>query len=819
MKKLISLTLSILLISSQLLAQASSGTYTIDRFDGGLNSHTNPYKLPENQALVAKNVRINETYASLANRNPLLSIRDFGTGAITGLYRYYTAAGNSYTIASIGTTVAADISSTATTISTGLTDSKRWQFVTYKDLLIGGNGYDRNIKWDGKTVTTADTDSARTAGDLCAQLGAPFAERNTGANLTASKWYCYKMQFTVSAVGYYSTAISNPLQTGATVKDITLTGIPIGPTGTTARAIYRTAGNASRAAAIADTSYYLVTTISDNSTLTYNDTMTDATLTGQTAWSITGKSDITPPMSKYLEINNNTLFEAGVVAYPSYLYFSDKYNPDYFPTTYFERIRQDDGDVTTFIKTFLGILTVGKTNTIQKYYTEKASVTDWYPSDPFSFIGCPAPYSAAVSPIGIIYAGRDGIYKFDGQNSILISDAATQEIRDIKTSDIANTVGYYIDSEYHYAYTSNTSTEAYNNRELILNFIRNAYVLDYKNINCYAALIGSSDSGELYSGSSTTDGYVFSNKAGSTVLSKKSQADFDAGTYDDTRVYLDSNGNPILELSWDCTIDGWLTELQTKDADITTIDSITTELSGVPTIDRPDTGGTWTSPAYTVTALNLDKLYWNEDLNTYGDITFQIRTDSVSPLTTAYTATPYTNPNGSDLSGETGNTYAQIKITLSTTDIAYSPFIEVLDNYSFKFSYAQTGSNYESTIPVEYRTGYTDFGVETNKKLVRRIRVFYEGLGGRFTVNFRNSEGSIDRSFTVNMETSPSLSTTDDYEGNDTSKVYTYRTPVNSESEPSPIGQFWQFKITSTTTDLWKISKIEILYEVQELYD
>ena len=189
-----------------------------------------------------------------------------------------------------------------TTISSDLTDGKRWQFVTFKDVAIGMNGFDNPIKYDGKTTTTANTDGARTAGELCADLGAPFAELNTGTDLTAARWYQYKVQYLVSDVGYYSTARSNPILTGAAVHNITLTDIPIGPTGTTARYIYRTAGNTSKTNVEADTTFYLAATLSDNTTRTYNDDMDDTTLATKTAWSTAGKYSSTPVSYTHLTL-------------------------------------------------------------------------------------------------------------------------------------------------------------------------------------------------------------------------------------------------------------------------------------------------------------------------------------------------------------------------------------------------------------------------------------------------------------------------------------------------------------------------------------
>src|SRR3990167_7368747 len=122
------------------------------------------------------------------------------------------------------------------------------------------NGFEQPIKYDAKTDVTDNTDGHRTASDAVAELGAPFAELNTGSNLDASSWYQYKVAFYDDTTYSYSDARSNPILTGSSVRDISLTDIPLGPTGTTERYIYRTEGNASRAAVVADTDFFRVTT-------------------------------------------------------------------------------------------------------------------------------------------------------------------------------------------------------------------------------------------------------------------------------------------------------------------------------------------------------------------------------------------------------------------------------------------------------------------------------------------------------------------------------------------------------------------------------
>ena len=463
-------------------------------------------------------------------------------------------------------------------------------------------------------------------------------------------------------------------------------------------------------------------------------------------------------------------------------------------------------------------MTVGKTNSIQKLYTDGSASTDWYASDPFSFVGCPAPYTVDVTPKGIIYLARKGLYIFNGQNSSLISDAVTPEINDISQIDIADASGIYFNDEYKLAYTSSSSGASTNNRVLVYNFIRDAYVLDTENINCFAAFNSGIDTGVLYSGSSLSDGYVVAHTSSTPILVKRLKSEIDAGTFDDTYSYGEENF-PYIELGWSCTIDTWLANLQSKNASINTLDDIITYLPNA-ILDRPDTDGTWTSSIYQIDASVLDKLYWNESLGSYGDITWQVRLGATSgDCASASWETAVTNPNGSDLSGITANAFIQFRANLSTTNILYSPYLYLADGYLFKLSYSKIGTANETSVLSTWKTGWRDFGVPGYKKQIQRIRVFYKGTEGTLNFNIIGSDGDLNKTFSIDLSKSPDSSTVDEYSGDSDLKVFTFLAPINSSSEPSLISQLFQYSITENGSNNWEIMKIETMYSADEIYD
>ena len=547
-KKIFLISIILLICGFSFASVQKEVVYEVVDWSKMLNSHISPYNLPSNQGSVAQNVSSNKRFGSLAKRDTLITLLNFGSSSINGLHRYYKSDTTTYTVAAVSTLLVIDNSGTAQTIQDGLSDGKWWTFVTYNDVMIGANGTNQPIKWDGKVQVNANMDASRTATELCAQLGAPFAELNTGTTLTASKWYQYKMAFYDGTTYTYSTALSNAILLGADVHNITLTDIPLGPTGTTHRYIYRTKGKTAQDDLVS-ADYYMCIDMSENALRTTNDAVADNSLpvSAPTWTTVSAGVNCTPPIGKYLEIHTQHLFLTGNSTYPSNIYWSDEFNPDYFSATDYERIRPNDGDEITFIKTQLGVLRVGKTNTIQSYYTDGSSST-WYPSDPLTHIGCPAPYSVANTPYGLVYLGRYGIYLFNGQSSSLISDAVTQEIRDISQVNIEECAGYFHENCYNLSYTSTESGSSYNDRVLIYDFIRDAYVLNTENINCFCAFSSGSDLGTLYMGSSTTDGYVVAHSSPLSLQTIRYKSQLDLGTYS-SALTTGTEFSPILSMT------------------------------------------------------------------------------------------------------------------------------------------------------------------------------------------------------------------------------------------------------------------------------
>lgn len=785
--------------------EEQTSVYELKNFTKGLNSNTSEFLLGDTYLAKAENIRFDRTLGGFGKRTVMKQSLDLGSEPIKSIHRYYKTDGTQYTIASHGTVVTASTSdSVQMNIGESYSDGKRWSWTTYKDNAIGMNGVNNAIKFDGLDDVNADTDGNRTADNLVADVGGPFAELNTGTDLDADSWYMYKVAFydTGTSTYYYSDARSNAILTGSSVYNIALTDIPLGDTTIDERYIYRTLGNSSKANALADTTYYLVDTISDNSTQTYSDSSSDATISADNAptWAtVSAGTEVTPPVGKYSIIHQNRLWIAGDSNNPSYLYHSDIRNPDFFDPADVFYVREDDGDEITGLSELISLLTIYKTNSILKIYTNTTSESAWSGSDAFSFIGCPAPYTIQTTPIGDIYLGRDGLYLFTGQKSTLLSLPIQDKIDDINQSEIKEVASYFHDNNYYLSYSSVEAGATENDSILIYNVQNQCYTTDDKSIDSFEAFKGGTDDGILYFGSSLDDGIIYADEEATPVLSKRFKSEFDAGTYDDTNSF-GTESSPEIELSWSETID----ELSG------TIDAMT----GI--IDRPATTGTWISPVYEINATTLDTLYWNENLSTTGDITWAIRTGaSESATESASWSGAYSDPTGTDISGETANVYIQLKATLTTTDIALTPELLLADGYVFKLTYTSVSSTTESSVLSVATTGWLDFGVSGYNKSIERIKVYYQGDTGTITFKYWNDENTVDEeSFTITLNTEPDDDYDDEYTGYEDNKIYT-----QILSSEGIIGQFFKFQIEEDSTGDFQIERIEIVYSYDESED
>lgn len=599
MKKLL-LILTSLLFSATVFAAESQ--LEIKDFSNGLAQKQTDFALKTSQATIAENVRLDNPFGSISKRE---NLRLYGTSdtvePITGLFRHYLFNGDKVLLAFHGDEMekGADSTGAFTNILNLTTGDHKFSCVTWHNIAICSDGYNQPIKYDGSSASAT-------------YLGAPLAIVHSSGSGPVTGSYSYKAACYSTT---YTVLLNTPSNTiSANGNDVNLSMIPVcsdttlNGEATTGRKIYRTESNGS--------SYKLLSngTIANNTAVTLTDSDADAALgaampAGDATW--------TPPKGKFVLVQNNRLFFASdPTNSPSRLWYSADGLQDIFDssnvTGYFD-IRQNDGDSITFMKGNLGLLTIGKNNTIQKVYIDGADPdANWSISDPLSYVGNQAPYSAVNSPLGILYLAKDGIYRFNGQHSELISEVVTPTIKDISQTDLENVWGVYHDNFYHMAYKSEASGESFNNRVLVLDVLAKAYTIDLLNINAFATFNSGNDWGVLYAGASDS-GKVYAYSGEINEIVHKRHSDF-TGLWDDMRYIPETVGgdpeNPIIEIARTETIN---------------------ELSGtinnlVGVIDRQDVAGHYVSQPLTTGATTFDKIYWNDVTPGAGTVTFQIRT-------------------------------------------------------------------------------------------------------------------------------------------------------------------------------------------------
>ena len=223
--------------------------------------------------------------------------------------------------------------------------------------------------------------------------------------------------------------------------------------------------------------------------------------------------------------------------------------------------------------------------------------------------------------------------------------------------------------------------------------------------------------------------------------------------------------------------------------------------AGTGNVDRPDTGGTYISEVMQMPGISAyNTLYWNETLPGGTDVYFQLRGGATEAACTvaAWDATQYTTPAGSDISSETAYEYTQYKITMSTDAITETPTVHYDYGYTVKISYDILASDMETSIPIEWESGYTDFGYPGYKKTLRTVHCWHEGSSGDLILTF-TTDDNISDTFTIDL-------------AND-STCYTERF-----TDGALTGQEVKLGITDDTgVSALKIQKVLVVYDVEPL--
>ena len=491
----------------------------------GMNSKTEDLELATTYVELAQNCRFEEEPGAAVKRPPMAKFNGttIGTGAIQSAYRYYTSGGVKKWIVIHGTQayVGADATGAFTSIRTGLTTGKKASFVTYKDILISSNGYDNMWCYDGSSD------------NVTWELGSCKAVLGTAAGNLDQDTYYYAVVFNTSADGSGTSsgitgAVSNTVTCDASYQKIELSNIPLGPSGTASRILYRTEGGASSLKKLA--------VIGNNTATTYTDNIADGTL-----------SDAYPsvaddmPVGKILKLHRERLFITGDPSNVNKIYYSASYLPHYIRQTTnldYMQIDENDGDEIVGIPIQLSVMVCVKKNTIRKLHitapTSGADPTTWYAEDPSSWNGCAAWQTVVQTPFGVAYLGWDHWYIYDGATSKpIIDEFDTYEILD---AQYTNVVAHWDKGDLVWSYTDRTAASNVKDRVARYNLKRKALSFDTFTVGsgsvgmeCFASRYGDAEHNELFMGDAV-NGFLYKTDQFDIEYALRSKTEANAGS-------------------------------------------------------------------------------------------------------------------------------------------------------------------------------------------------------------------------------------------------------------------------------------------------
>lgn len=202
-----------------------------------------------------------------------------------------------------------DISSNKTLIYDGISKGK-CSFATYQDKLFIANGKDYPFVYYGNE-------------GLISQMGSPLAMvGNNGGNLDGT--YKYQLTYITDGGEEVTGAVSNAITVGdgnGNGQSIKLK-LPIGYEGTNSRKLYRTKANGNI--------FYLVTTL-DNTTMEYNDNLSDAFLVDEIP-----QVNNELPKPYFLSVAGSKLFGGKVDKYPTQLFVTDVFGEIFDSASYID---------------------------------------------------------------------------------------------------------------------------------------------------------------------------------------------------------------------------------------------------------------------------------------------------------------------------------------------------------------------------------------------------------------------------------------------------------------------------------------------------
>lgn len=393
---------------------------------GGRNSRASEFLVGNNESpddlnLVAKTVGAiqrrdgsQELFGAAVSSHPVL-----------GLHAFYKSDGSKYIIFGTGDELwyYDKDANTQTRISTGFDMCQPWSFATFQDWCYCSNFADIPYRWDGTNLRAVGLNAPTFSGALAAAGADGFLSNGT---------YYYRITADYGALGESNLSAEALTIAAAAANHVDIPDQTANlPTGAVGFKLYRTLVNPPSNPDLRV--YYLV----DSFSSTYTDTTADNALLVEYPG-----DRATPYNAAFLAAHNNRMWYGYLqerdnsVAYPSRVAYSALYQPDILGDaavdTGFIDIYPNDGDAITGIRPLRGNLVVFKRHKI--YQILGTSIRDFEVRDTHSDVGCMAPMSIANVNNKLFFLSEKGVYYFDGQGTVRVSDNIDLDIRSL-TSD------------------------------------------------------------------------------------------------------------------------------------------------------------------------------------------------------------------------------------------------------------------------------------------------------------------------------------------------------------------------------------------------
>lgn len=343
-------------------------------FDGGINNKFERTIIADNESPDCLNVVFENGAVATRGGTSKLNTIAVGSFSFDALYTREDSSGHETMIAwgngsafQLAVTTFSTIPSAQSVYTAGI----RVFSAQSEGYIFFGNGGNQPYKFDGSYFTRHGIE----------QSSAPTAISNATGVLTGD--YRYKVSYVNSASveGDVSTSNNTFTVASATIR----VTIPTAPAsfGVSARKIYRTETGG--------TSFKLVTTISDNSTTTYDDSTDDGSL-GAVAPTDQGK----PPNYSAIVFHPalQRLFFLDP-SNPNYLFWSEASNPYVVKVTNFDRFGDKSTDILKTLTVLENYLIIGAEKRIHIYYFPSNKPSEWQKIESKSVYGC-------ISPFGIV---------------------------------------------------------------------------------------------------------------------------------------------------------------------------------------------------------------------------------------------------------------------------------------------------------------------------------------------------------------------------------------------------------------------------------